>query len=217
MHVLYNMVRMQEADPKLGKTAAETEARKKVLSWLQSTYKNLLGESGEEQRFAAYINTAVMEIDPHTIYMPPTDRNAFAARMSLRYFGVGMELAEENGEITIRRLVPGGSADQSGKLRQQDRIMAVSGPEDVMVPVSGMSVMDVSKMVRGDSGTVLRVLVSRKGMETEVELKRDVIRDMTNSLKAVVVKRTAAVMVTSACRNSTVILAGTMGQNVLPI
>lgn len=188
-HVLHNMAEMMAADPTLKKADAEKAARKKVHGWLRDSYKNLLGVTAPEQRFATFLNVVVMEIDPHTNFFAPVDSKERDARNAQRYFGVGMELSAEDGEIRVKRILPGGAADRSGLMRANDHITGVSGADGKMIPVSGLSVVDVSRMVRGDSGTVLTFLVKRAGLEEEVKLTRQEIKDASNAPKGAFIEK----------------------------
>lgn len=188
-HVLHNMAELQAANPGLTKSESEKKARAKVLAWLRTTYGNLLGVTAPEQRFVTFMNVVVMEIDPHTNFYAPADSKERDARMAQRYFGVGLELMSEDGEIRVKRLLAGGAADRSGLLRENDQILGVSPNGGAVVKVSGLSVTDVSRLVRGDSGTVLTLLVKRLGKEEEVKLTRQEIRDQSNAAKSAFIEK----------------------------
>ncbi len=187
--VLKKIAELRKADPKLTFAAAEKEARRKVLVWLDASYNNLIGITSDDDRFSMLLNTVLMEIDPHTNFYAPADSRDRDAQMAQRYFGVGLELLTEEGEIRIGKILPGGSADRSGLLRLNDHVVGVTDLKGAMVRVSGLSALDVTRMVRGDSGTVLRMLVSRAGVEKEVSLTRGEIKDNTTAAKCAVIEQ----------------------------
>lgn len=189
LHVLRKMVELRNADPALSLAEAEKQARKKVLSWLNTTYNNMNSATAGEQRFAAYVNTVVMEIDPHTMYYAPADNRDRNAHMAQRYYGVGMELEAEDGDVRVKRLLPGGAADRSGLVKAYDQVVAVGNINGEMTRVSGLSVLDVSRLIRGDSGTVLKMLIGRGGREEEIRLTRAEIKDNSSAAKSAFIER----------------------------
>ena len=63
--------------------------------------------------------------------------------------GVGMSFERgSDGYHTVIHLLPGGSALESGKVFQGDRLLSVDG-----VPLRGLTVQDVSDMVLGMEGS----------------------------------------------------------------
>ncbi|MGX5817180.1 carboxy terminal-processing peptidase [Chitinophaga lutea] len=182
LQVLRKIVELRAADSTLTLRAAEKLAQQKVLSWLNTAYNNRL--SATDQRFSSYLNTVVMEIDPHTLFFAPADKKDYAARMSQRYFGVGLELIAEDGQVRVKRVFPGGAASRSGLVRENDQVLAVSDNDGKMQRVSGLSVLDVSRLIRGDSGTVLKMHITRTGKEQEISLVRAEIKDNSNVTKS---------------------------------
>ncbi|MGE7774556.1 carboxy terminal-processing peptidase [Chitinophaga sp. NPDC101104] len=189
LQVLQKMREIQAEKPALSMAAAEKEARAKVLFRQDVFYNNYVGESGTDLRFSSFMNTVVMEIDPHTNFYAPADERERDARMSHRYFGVGLELSADEGDIRVKRVLPGGSAERSGLLQANDHILSLADAGGKMKPLAGLSVSQVSQMVRGDSGSVLRMLVSRAGRESEISLTRGVILDNSNAAKSAVIER----------------------------
>lgn len=106
-----------------------------------------------------FLRSVTNAFDPHTDYFSPATLNDFNIRMSLNYQGIGAELeTNDAGQAIIRRVMPGGGADQGGQLKAKDRIVRVGqGNEGEMVDVTDKGVDEIIELIRGKEGTVVRV------------------------------------------------------------
>lgn len=188
--VLKKMLELQQADKTKSDAVAEQEARAAVLLSTDGLFKNLLGSSAPDDRFSAYMNTITLEMDPHTSYLAPVDAGIRDAQMAHRYYGLGLELTSKDGTILIKRVLSGGTADASGLLQAEDCILRLSDAAGKMVDISGMSILDVSRMIRGEKGTTLKLLVRKSsGSEKEMTLTRGEIVETENAAKSAVIEK----------------------------
>jgi len=82
--------------------------------------------------------------------------------------GIGMLLRiDANAHCIIEDLVKGGPAHASGKMKQEDRILFVNG-----IPVTGLSIEEVSSLFVGPVGSPVFVAVDNKSMVRTVEVMR---------------------------------------------
>ncbi|RAJ08251.1 carboxyl-terminal processing protease [Chitinophaga skermanii] len=173
-----------EVDPKI-----EAKAREKVRKWYAEYFKKSYGKEAANEKFTAYINDAVIEIDPHTMYSGPKD-NSFADMLAKRYYGIGMELGINADDYFIKRLLPGGTAMQSGLAKENDNIIAIATKDGEMKPVSGMANNDVVAMIRGEKGTTVKMELQQPGEKSRiVEIKRDEMVDTENKAKGAVIEK----------------------------
>ena len=85
--------------------------------------------------------------------------------------GIGAQLQLDEGVVTVRGLIEGSPAAESG-LRSGDRIVGVDPGDGSFAPI-GNTLDPAVDRIRGEPGTDLRIRVIRSGGETEVvELKR---------------------------------------------
>ena len=101
-------------------------------------------------------------LDPHTDYLPPTDKANFDIEMSGSLEGIGAALREKDDYIEVVELVPGGAAWRQGGLPPGDLILAVQNEGKDPVDVVNMRIDDVVKMIRGKKGTVVRCASRRR-------------------------------------------------------
>ena len=79
-----------------------------------------------------------------------------------RLFGIGAQLKDTLNGFTIMRIIEGGPADLSGKIKLNDRIVAVDHK-----PIVGMDILEAVELIRGEKGTFVQLTVLREIQENE--------------------------------------------------
>jgi carboxyl-terminal processing protease len=109
--------------------------------------------------------------DPYTVFMTPVEDQDFRDSLGGNLEGIGAELAEKDGLITVVAPLKGSPAEKSGIM-----------PEDIIAEVNGESTegwdlqQAVSK-IRGPRGTQVKLLIYHAGRDPhEVTITRDAIR-----------------------------------------
>lgn len=156
-----------------------------IKSTIQKRYKNItkyLFQYNSEDVFQLAMNAFAETIDPHTNYFSPITSDNFKIDMSLSLEGIGARLQVEDDFTKIVEVIPGGPADKSKQLKADDKIIGVAQGEDgEFEDVIGWRVNDVVKLIRGEKGTVVRLLVIPAGSDLnakpkEVKLVRDKVK-----------------------------------------
>jgi len=157
-------------------------------SWEESTdvlgkrYKRLLkrvNEIDSDDVIENFLNAFTHTLDPHSSYMSPRNSEEYRIAMSLSYQGIGASLQLEDDYVTIINIIPGGPAAIDGKLKPNDRITAV-GQDDSgeLVDVIGWELDDVVQLIRGESGTTVRLqILSADNMPGDAETVLPLIRE----------------------------------------
>ena len=102
--------------------------------------------------------------DPYTIFFPPVESKAFEEDISGSFGGVGMEIALQDGTLTVVAPLKNTPADNAGVLAG-DKILMI---EDVSA--LNMTASEAVKIIRGEKGTPVVITFVRKG-ETEPLVK----------------------------------------------
>ena len=112
-----------------------------------------------------YLNALAHVYGPHSNYMAPRNAKDFDINMSLSLTGIGATLTTDNGFIKIVSLVPGGPAAKDGRLKVNDRIVAVTQENGASVDVIDMPVDEAVQYIRGkeNSKVTLTILPGAKG------------------------------------------------------
>jgi carboxyl-terminal processing protease len=163
-------------------TDKEPEA---IVETLTERYDNLerrINELNTEDVFQFFMNAFAQSIEPHTAYLSARTSENFEISMKLSLEGIGALLGRENEYTLISSVVPGGPADQDGRLKAGDRITAVGqGNDGKMVDVIGWRVDDVVDLIRGPKDTVVRLEVlpedaSVSGPTTVIDIVRNEVK-----------------------------------------
>ncbi len=108
--------------------------------------------------------------DDNTRYLTPRSQAAEQASMEGEFQGIGAEVTDMDGAITIVSPFEGSPAEAAG-LRPGDILRAAGGVE-----LTGMDVGEAAALVRGPAGTAVTLLVERDGETFTVDIVRDVIK-----------------------------------------
>jgi carboxyl-terminal processing protease len=105
-----------------------------------------------------YLTALAHCYDPHSDYMSGSELENFAIGMKLSLFGIGALLQSEDGVCKIKELKPG-PAQRSGKLKPNDKIIAVAQADGEAVDVVDMPLKKVVELIRGPKGSEVRLTV----------------------------------------------------------
>ena len=138
----------------------EDEEIAKVLNERYDNLDRRITELKSEDIFQLFMNAFAQAIEPHTAYLSPRSSANFEISMKLSLEGIGALLGRETEYTSIARVVPGGPADQDGRLQAGDRVIAVGqGQDGKMVDVIGWRVDDVVDLIRGPKHTIVKLEV----------------------------------------------------------
>jgi carboxyl-terminal processing protease len=142
----------------------------------------------DDDKFNVFVNAITTTMDPHTEFFPPVDKRYFDEEMSGRFFGIGASLQYDDGNIKVASIVTGGPAYKSGEPQAGDVIQKVAQGKEEPVDLTGFSVTDAVKLIRGKKGTEVNLTVKKAdGTLKVVSLLRDqIVQDETFARSAVV-------------------------------
>ncbi|NND45744.1 MAG: carboxy terminal-processing peptidase [Xanthomonadales bacterium] len=168
-----------------------------IIKILDERYENLdrrIGELNSEDIFQLFMNAFAQAIEPHTAYLSPRSSENFEISMKLSLEGIGALLGRETEYTSIASVVPGGPADQDGRLQAGDRVIAVGqGRSGKMVDVVGWRVDDVVDLIRGPKDTVVRLEVLPKdvgidGPSKVIDIVRNEVKLEEQAAKSTIIE-----------------------------
>ena len=156
----------------------EREAREQIMRQMDRYFATRKTRETDDENFSTFINAITTTMDPHTSYFPPIDLRSFNESMKGSFYGIGAQLKEDDGKIKIGTLTGGGPAWKSGELKENDEILKVGQGNQEAVDVTGYSVNDAVKLIRGATkGSEVRLTVRRiDGSIKTISLLRDEIK-----------------------------------------
>lgn len=147
--------------------AMEADARKQVGRIYDLYFDRLRSHFTEKERFSAFMNAITASMDPHTDYFSPVDKRYFDEQMSGTFYGIGALLRQDDDNVKIESIVTGGPAWKEGQLKAGDVIQKVGQGEQDPVDLTGFTVEDAVKLIRGTKGTVVKLTVKHLDGTTE--------------------------------------------------
>lgn len=202
--VLQRFVDMQDARESnkgksgfISKTDVELEkdAREKVKASMDRTFERYRLKFDDDEKFSVFVNTITSMMDPYTEFMPPVDKRYFDEQLSGSFDGIGAQLGNDEGNIKISSVLPGGPAKKSGEVEIGDIVVRVGQGKDTPVELAGFTVEDAVKIIRGKKGTEVRLTLRKKdGTLKTVSLIRDkIVQDETYVRSAVIDQGTSKI------------------------
>lgn len=108
--------------------------------------------------------------DPHTRYLSPQDQSAAQESMAGEFQGIGAEVEDVDGNITVVAPIDGSPAAAAG-IQPGDILRQSDGVE-----LTGMDVSEAAALVRGPAGTTVSLVIERDGELLNIDIVRDVIK-----------------------------------------
>ena len=124
----------------------------------------------DEELLDAAIRGMVADLDAHSEFLDASDYRDIRISTTGSYTGIGVEVSEQDGEITVISPMAGSPAARSG-IRSGDRIIAVDGHG-----IDAVNVHETMSRMRGRAGSKVTVTVDRDGEAIIHEMRREVIR-----------------------------------------
>ncbi len=170
-------------------TTLEREARTQVKKQMDRYFANLINHNTPDAMFSDFVNAITNTMDPHTSYMAPVDKRSFNEILSGTFYGIGAQLKEDDGKIKIAGLVNGMPAFKSGQIQVEDELIKIAQGNAEPVDVTGYSVTDAVKLIRGAAkGSEVRLTLRKvDGSIKVVSLLRDKIDIDDTYAKSVII------------------------------
>lgn len=107
--------------------------------------------------------------DSYTEYMNAEEAKEFNSVLDGKFEGIGAELAQQDGVITVVSPIKDTPAERAG-VQPQDIIAEIDGTSTV-----DMTVSEAVKHIRGEKGTDVKLVLIRGGEKIELTITRDTI------------------------------------------
>ena len=143
----------------------------KNLEIFANIYKDLnkfyVDELDPAELMRTGIDAMMHSLDPYTVYYSENQIERYRFMTEGKYDGIGAQVETIDDFITITQVYKNYAADEAG-LKAGDRIIAVEGRS-----IEGMNTEEVNLMMRGVTGTGLKVTIDRPGSEVPFEVTLD--------------------------------------------
>ncbi|OXT08489.1 carboxyl-terminal protease [Thermoanaerobacterium thermosaccharolyticum] len=138
-------------------------------SLMQFIKDNYAGDITYDQMEEGAIKGILSSLDKYSTYFTKDEMDSFTESTSGTFTGVGMVVEQRDNDIVVVSTVDGSPAQKAG-VKSGYIVVSVDGKD-----VTGMSVNDVTNLIKGEKGTKVKIGFLVNGKTVEYEITRDVI------------------------------------------
>ena len=138
-----------------------------MLQLIQSKYVDSVDGDSASTHLA---NFYLAQLDPHSIYIPPSDLVEVNEQLMPNFKGIGIEFQQFRDSVFVGYVIKGSPAEKAG-LQIGDILLKA----DDTIQLSGKKweADDIRKKIKGPSNTSVKLLISRAGKTITVIVPRD--------------------------------------------
>lgn len=168
----------------------EADARAKVAARYKRVIKRIFEHpDGYDAHLSSqYINQFLGLFDPHTAFFSPSEKQEFLSSVSSSEHSFGISFNEnDQGEIEVVNLTPGGSAWKSNLIHKGDVIvkikpdqrelidLSVLSPEDAMNELLSMTEDRAEFTLRKTNGQIMEVMLTKSKIRSDENVVKSYI------------------------------------------
>src|SRR6478672_5094571 len=132
---------------------------------LKAIDDNYAGAVDHEKVSDSSMQSMLWTLDPHSSFFTQAEFRKLDEEQSSQFYGIGVTILQHRDGVYIQSVVPGTPAEKAG-LRYGDRFVTVEGKD-----AKDWTSAEVSKNVRGEKGTPVKIRVERAGQADLVDLE----------------------------------------------
>ncbi|MGQ9846291.1 MAG: S41 family peptidase [Bacteroidales bacterium] len=133
----------------------------KLLSILYHIDNEYVDSINKDSLIDKAIISLLQQLDPHSIYIPPSDFEEMNDPLEGEFDGIGVEFSIQHDTIVIMNTIIGGPSEKMG-LMAGDRIVKIN---DSIVAGVGITNNKVIKLLRGPKGTKVKIHIKRNKLK----------------------------------------------------
>jgi carboxyl-terminal processing protease len=146
----------------------DVQKLREVLTYIEGKYVDSIKT---DKLVDESITHLLGKLDPHSVYIPASDRVLADEELQGNFDGIGVEFNIFQDTIVVISPLSGGPSESLGIL-SGDKIVKVN---DKSVASIGITTMEVMKLLKGPRGTEVKVTILRTGSDEPLEF--NIIRD----------------------------------------
>ena len=139
-------------------------------------YFEFITDLDRDDWYSNYLNAFLTQLDPHTYYFQPEDKDRFDVNISGKFTGIGARLTKTEGNIKVVEIIIGGPVWKDKLLDVGDVIIKVAQENEEPVDIVGMKVDDAIKLIKGPEKSIVSLTVKKlDGSIKEVQITRALV------------------------------------------
>jgi len=150
--------------PTIAAKGSQFEALKTFSQVLDLVESNYVKPVTKKELIDNSIKGMLEELDPHSTYLTPEDYKDMQVDTAGKFSGIGIEISMDQGRIVVVSPIEDTPADKAGLLAG-DIILEIDGES-----TQDMTLMDAVKLIRGEKGTPVILLILHKDTNKPLEV-----------------------------------------------
>ncbi|TKK66120.1 S41 family peptidase [Ilyomonas limi] len=140
-----------------------------ILSLIKNKYVDKVGTDSLK---ADAINEMLAHLDPHSVYIPPSELQNVNEDLQGNFQGIGIEFQIFDDTVNVVNVIAGGPSDEAG-MEIGDKMLAVYDT----ISIAGVNIKPdkIRNLLRGEGGTDVNVTVLRNGQQKKLTIERGTI------------------------------------------
>ena len=126
---------------------------------------NYVGKVDHEKVLDSSIQSMLFALDPHSSFFTRDEFRKLYEEQGSQFYGIGVSILQHRDGVYVQSIIPGTPADKAG-LRYGDRFLQVNGKD-----AREWTSAEVSKNVRGERGTPVKVQMERVSSSKPLEFE----------------------------------------------
>ncbi len=166
----------------------------RVIGRVRSKYTPELQTPSDSrgERIAPALAALARACDPHSDYLTQEDFDDAESELNLTRIGIGVTVEKDPLGLKVVSIMAGGPAQRDGRLRVNDRILAIASGSTAFCELEGMSFSESVRLLRGKEGELVRLRVaparsSDPGARVIVVIEREQMRSREGEAYAKIV------------------------------
>ncbi|MEK7061077.1 MAG: S41 family peptidase [Patescibacteria group bacterium] len=140
----------------------------KVWDTLQTSYFDKSKINQKNMVYGAIQGMVSAVGDPYTVFLPPNDNKVVNEDLSGSFEGVGIEIGFRGNQLTVISPLPDSPAQKAG-IKAGDFIVGIKDEaKKIDRGTVGMSLTEAVKIIRGEAGSQVTLLLTRDGMQEQI-------------------------------------------------
>jgi carboxyl-terminal processing protease len=126
---------------------------------------NYAGPIDHEKITDSSMQAMLWTLDPHSAFFSREDLRKLDEEQASQFYGIGVSILQHRNGVYVQSVIPNTPADKAG-LRYGDRFLTIEGKD-----ATGWSSPEVSKNVRGERGTAVKLKIERAGVQAPLDFE----------------------------------------------
>jgi carboxyl-terminal processing protease len=156
-------------NPAPAKSPGKYDALKRFSQVLDMVERNYVKEISQTELINSSVKGMLQGLDPHSNFLSPEEYKEMQQTTSGEFFGVGIEISLENGQVVIVSPIEDTPAFRAG-LQAGDVILSINGQA-----TQELSLQEVVSRIRGPKGTEVELTILHSNSKTPQNFR--IVRD----------------------------------------